>query len=285
MKGSASISKTHCESTSHQRYHIKRAFTTAKDFKQQGYTSLRPDIGAQGLKVLKKKLEAYATGLGVDLFGVADLSPARDAIRVQGGQHVGEFPRAVSLGIVLVDDVVDQLHLHDDPIVIGIYRGLYTAVNAALDRAALMVAKKIQDLGFRSYPIPASQIVNVRKLEGAFSHKLAADLAGLGWIGKSCLLITPEHGPRVRFATVLTDAPLEVGSPIPNRCGSCSKCVDICPVKAFTGVPFDPSEPRDVRFRASLCDEYTEGRIQLLGDVNCGLCVHICPHGGKKRKD
>ena len=85
----------------------------------------------------------------------------------------------------------------------------------------------------------------------------------------------------MRLATVLTDAPLEAGSPIPNRCGSCSRCVDICPVKAFTGVPFDPSEPRDVRFRAKLCDEYTDRRTQVLGDVNCGLCVHVCPYGRK----
>lgn len=232
---------------------------------------------------LNEELRECAKSLGIDLFGVADLSPAKEFIRAQGGQHVARFPIAVSLGINLLDDVVDELHHHEDLIVISSYRGLYIAVNAELDRAALMVAKRIQDSGFSAYPIQASQIVDRKKLEGAFSHKLAANLAGLGWIGKSCLLVTPDRGPKVRFATVLTDAPLKAGKPLKNMCGSCRRCVEICPVKAFTGVPFDPSEPRDNRFKAKLCDEYTEGRIQVFGDVNCGLCVYVCPYGNKKK--
>lgn len=152
-------------------------------------------------------------------------------------------------------------------------------MNAGLDRAALIIAKKVQRAGFRAYPIPASQAVNERRLEGAVSHKLAANLAGHGWIGKSCLLITPRYGPRVRLATILTDAPLETGESMGNGCGECRECVDICPPKAFTGVPFDPSQPRDVRFRAHLCRDYTRRRAQQLGEGICGLCVYACPHG------
>jgi len=231
----------------------------------------------------KGKLEAYARSLGVDLFGVADLSPARDFIATQGGQHIGGYKRAVSLGVRLVDDVVDQLHDHQNLAAISTYRGLYAAVNSALDRVALMVAKRVQKAGHRAYPVPASSMLNNGRLEGAFSHKVAANLAGLGWIGKNCLLVNPEYGPRLRLATVLTDAPLEAENPMENRCGSCTRCVDICPVKAFTGAPFDPSEPRDARFRASLCDRYTEGRISVFGDVNCGLCVYACPYGSKRQ--
>lgn len=47
--------------------------------------------------------------------------------------------------------------------------------------------------------------------------------AGLGWIGKQTLLITPEYGPRVMLATVLTDAPFKTAKPITeSRCGVCS---------------------------------------------------------------
>jgi epoxyqueuosine reductase QueG len=190
----------------------------------------------------------------------------------------------VSLGIRLLDPVIDQLYRHEEPSVIFSYRGLYNTINSNLDQATLQVAKKIQEAGFKAYPIPASQIVNSRKLEGAFSHKLAANLAGLGWIGKSCLLITPEYGPRVRLATVLTDASLDLGKPLPNRCGDCQMCVNICPVKAFTGVPFDSSEPRDVRFRAHLCSDYSERRARLLGEGICGLCVYVCPFGKRNKK-
>ena len=155
-------------------------------------------------------------------------------------------------------------------------------MNATLDRAAFLVAKRIQDEGFRAYMIPASSMLNNGKLEATFSHKVAANLAGLGWIGKNCLLITPEFGPRVRFATVLTDAHLATGNPIKNRCGDCMKCTEICPSKAILGRAFSSDEPRELRLKADLCDGYTESRITVFGDVNCGLCVYACPHGSKR---
>ena len=234
---------------------------------------------------LREELEEYAQSLGIDLFGVADLTEneTHSFIMRQGGEHISGFPRSISLGIRLLDPIVDQLYRHEDLSAIYSYRGLYDSANANLDRAALLVAKKIQEAGFKAYPIPASQTVNDRKLEATISHKLSAHLSGLGWIGKSCLLITPEHGPRVRFATILTDAKFETGKPIKNKCGGCRECVDICPPGAFTGAAFDSSEPRDVRFRAHLCRDYTQRREQQLSEGICGLCVYICPHGLKKR--
>jgi epoxyqueuosine reductase QueG len=154
-------------------------------------------------------------------------------------------------------------------------------VNSELDRVALSVSKKIQEMGSKAYPIPASQTLNDRRLEGIISHKLVANMSGLGWIGKNCLLITPEHGPRVRLATVLTDAQIETGTPLEESCGDCNECVEICPPRAFTGVAFDPSEPRDVRFRAHMCRNYTNQRRELLGEGICGLCVYACPYGKK----
>jgi epoxyqueuosine reductase len=231
---------------------------------------------------LHERLKKFARDQRVDLFGVADLTPAREFIRMQGGELIGQFPRAISIGMRLLDAIVDELYRHEDLSAVYTYRGLYNSVNANLDRVALLIAERVQQAGYMAYPLPASQIISARKLEGAISHKLVAHLAGLGWIGKSCLLITPDYGPRVRWATILTDAPMEVGAMIPNQCGSCRECVDICPPKAFTGVPFDSSEPRDVRFRAHLCDEYMDERKKRLGQGICGLCVHICPHGRPK---
>ena len=236
------------------------------------------------MNTLDDELKVYVKNLGVDLFGVADLSSAKSYIENQGGKYVASLPRSVSLGIGLLDQVIDQLNNHNDLGTISIYRGLYTTVNAALDRAAFLVAKKIQDEGFQAYMIPASSMLNNGKLEATFSHKVSANLAGLGWIGKNCLLITPEYGPRVRLATVLTDAPLSAGSPINNRCGGCTRCTDICPSKAILARAFNSDEPRGMRLKAELCDGYTENRIKTFGDVNCGLCVYICPYGKKRGK-
>jgi epoxyqueuosine reductase len=224
-------------------------------------------------------LERIAKELGADLFGIADLTIAQDFVCKQGGEYLRKFSRAISVGVRLLDAVVNELHRHEDPAVIYTYTALYNSVNSHLDNIGLLLAKKIQEKGYRAYAIPASQTVDSNKLIGVFSHKLAANLAGLGWIGKSCLLITPSFGPRVRFATILTDAPLKAGSPIQEKCNGCRECVDTCPVKAFTGAPFNSSEPREVRFNAGLCRSYRKKREEKLGEGYCGLCVYVCPHG------
>jgi epoxyqueuosine reductase QueG len=103
----------------------------------------------------------------------------------------------------------------------------------------------------------------------------------LGWIGKSCLLITPDMGPRVRWATVLTDAPLiKTGEPMPEHCGDCKECVDICPVHAFTGQPFRENQPREIRYDASKCDRYFAMMREKDAELAvCGLCLYVCPYG------
>jgi epoxyqueuosine reductase len=228
---------------------------------------------------METDLEKMAKRLGADLFGIADLTIAQDFVCKQGGEYLRKFPRAISIGVRLLDAVVNELYRHEDPAVIYTYTALYNSVNSHLDHVNLLLAERIQEKGYQAYAIPASQTVDSDKLIGVFSHKLAANLAGLGWIGKSCLLITPNYGPRVRFATILTDSPLKAGSPIGEKCNDCRGCIDICPVKAFTGALFDSSEPREVRFDAHLCRSYRKKREEKLGEGYCGLCVYVCPHG------
>ena len=168
-------------------------------------------------------IEGQARAMGAGFFGVADLSPAREAIQAQGGPTIAGFPRAVSIGIALLHAIVDQLPNRADRAVAMQYRHHgYGLVNERLDHIASQLAGALQREGHRSLPVAASQTVSDERLCGIFSNKMAAHLSGLGWIGKSCLLVTPEAGPRVRWATVLTEAPLEpAGGPMPPRCGDC----------------------------------------------------------------
>jgi len=218
---------------------------------------------------------------GADFFGVADLSLAHDAILEQGGAVVADYPRAVSVGIALFDAIVDQLPQRTDPGVAVDYRHhCYDVINQRLDMLTSMISSILQRDGFRAFPVPASQRIDDERLCGIFSHKMAAHLAGLGWIGKNCLLVTPEKGPRVRWSTVLTDAPLGVtGVAMNEQCGDCTQCVDICPVKAFSGAPFRENEPRSIRYDASKCDRYFTWMKRKGKTAVCGMCLYICPHG------
>jgi len=223
-----------------------------------------------------------AQAWGADFFGVADLSPAHEAILAQGGPVIADYPRAVSLGIGLLHAIVDQLPQRAERAVAANYRyHAYDLINQRLDLIASRLSSVLQREGYRALPIPASQRVDDERLCAAFSHKMAAHLAGLGWIGKSCLLVTPQMGPRVRWATVLTDAPLRVtGQSMDEQCGDCVQCVELCPVQAFTGRPFREDEPREARYAASKCDRYfAKLREQNAGLAVCGLCLYVCPYG------
>ena len=221
-----------------------------------------------------QELETFAQQKGAELFGVADLTPAREFIASQGNPTGSQFPRAVSMGMPLNDLIVEH-HSPAEPRRQSLYwHHVYEVVTPALDFLAYDVMKWLKERGFEALPIPGSTPYNFEKLEGIFSHKLAAHLAGLGWIGKNCMLLTDRFGPRVRFVTVLTDAPLQTGSVIDKPCGKCHVCVDACPVKAFTGREFRADEPRENRFDAFKCSEYRR-------EHPCGICVSSCPMGSR----
>jgi epoxyqueuosine reductase QueG len=231
---------------------------------------------------LEAQLRTVVLSLGADYFGIADLSSAHDVILAQGGERVARYPRAVIIGMGLQDSLVDLLRDKDPGGAIVYRHNSYDVVNQMLDQIGVRVANVLQRAGHSAFPVPASKRTSDENICGIFSQKLAAHLAGLGWIGKSCLLITPDHGPRVRWVSILTDAPLRpTGGPMEPRCGDCTACVDICPQHAFTGRIFYKDEPREARFDAAACDRYFREMEKKKSVAVCGLCLYVCPHGKK----
>jgi epoxyqueuosine reductase len=226
---------------------------------------------------------AQAQG-GVDFFGVADLSSATYFIQEQSGGLLPQLPRAISIGIALPDAVVDLLpHRNQKAVRVSYRTHAYDTINRRLDQAASRIGSVLQSEGYQAFPVAASERTDDQRICAIFSHKLAANLSGLGWIGKSCLLVTPTHGPRVRWATVLTDAPLQpTGQPLTDRCSDCMECVEICPVQAFSGRSFSPNEARELRYRADKCDAYFRAMESKGEEKVCGMCLYVCPFGRAK---
>jgi epoxyqueuosine reductase len=234
---------------------------------------------------LWEDLRSLAKREEIDFLGVADLTPAHDYILDTGGPAPASYPRCVSLGISLMDSIVDGLPDKDRDGRAEHYRmHAYDVVNARLDQSASKIAGLLQRRGHNAWPMSRMVRASGKPLTAVFSHKLGAHLAGLGWIGKSCMLITPERGPRVRWASVLTDAPLEhTGRAMEQRCGDCTQCVDICPVHAYTGRNFTEGEPREMRFDAAKCNDYLNS-LEAAGRPRvCGLCLYACPYGRSGR--
>ena len=233
---------------------------------------------------INKQIEELAKQQGITYVGVASLSSVMTAVWEQGGDMVAGYPYSISLGIPLIKSIVDQLPNRDQRAVALNYRlHAYDVINRRLDMTASIISSFIQNEGYKVLPIPAAERVDDERICASFSHKLGARLAGLGWIGKSCLLVTPEHGPRVRWTSILTDAPLEpTGEPMEEKCGECDQCVKICPVNAFTGVNFQSNQPREARYDARSCEKYFD-EMKTNGEIAvCGMCMYVCPYGRRK---
>lgn len=241
-----------------------RAESTSVDSPQDGrYNGL-----VDKEKGHKEELKKFAREVGLDLFGVADVTAARNDFLLDKSLR-DRFNRGLSMGKKLVSPVLEEII--DRPTLLYFHH--YRQLNFFLDRAALLFASFIQERGFRALPIAASQIVDWQKQLAHLSHKKVGALAGLGWIGRNNLLVNPELGSQFRLVTVLTDMPVEPDKALEFNCGECFDCLPCCPAGAIKAARED--------FDHILCYEKLKA-FRNSGIVNqhiCGVCVRAC--GGR----
>ncbi len=105
---------------------------------------------------MNQQLRNLASINGVDYFGVADLSQAYTAILEQGGSFIASFPFSISIGISLIDSIVELLPQRNEKAVRMSYRHYaYDLVNLRLDIAASIISGHLQQSGFKALPIPS----------------------------------------------------------------------------------------------------------------------------------
>ena len=219
--------------------------------------------------MLEQEISERLIGAGAVVVGFADLAPLDEPTR-QG------LPRAVSFGMPLTPSIVADIT--EGPT--EEYSAEYHRLNALLTQLGQDLAGFIENRGWKAQARPATGDWVAATLRAPFQHKTAATLAGLGWIGKCALLVTPAYGPAVRLASVLTDAPLRTGDPLTeSRCGDCTACVDICPGKACSGKAWRQGMPREEFWDPKACmagmQKVSMARLQRSGI--CGMCIAACP--------
>jgi len=216
-----------------------------------------------------EKLRAASSRRGIDLFGTARIDEEQRLRFHESIRDIAKsLPYAVSMGMRLSDPVLKTVLTAPT----WTYYYHYRQVNIALDQAALFVAGEIQREGFAALPIPASQILDWDLLRAHLSHREIAGLAGLGWMGRNNLLITPEFGSMVRLVTVLTDMelPAQSGDHAGEDCGTCRKCVMMCPVGAID------DEPENFNLDRCAAQLRRFAKSEKINTMICGLCIKVC---------
>jgi len=107
-----------------------------------------------------------------------------------------------------------------------------------------------------------------------------AQQAGVGFIGKHTLLITPNHGSWVLLAELVTDLELEVDEPGFTQCGTCMRCLEACPTGALTG-PFTLDATRCIAYLTIEDKGDTPFALRTgVGDwvFGCDVCQEVCPY-------
>ncbi|MGE4284633.1 MAG: 4Fe-4S double cluster binding domain-containing protein [Clostridia bacterium] len=224
------------------------------------------------IEILKSKLIEW----GASAVGFTDIGTCAD-------KRYDDLRYAISIAVRLSDRIIDEI----ENMPTYTYFHHYRTVNSLIDHITLKAGLLIQDWGHQYIAVPASQTVKdaAEQYSGIFQHKTAAVLSGIGWIGKSGLLITPEFGPRVRLGTILTDMPLPIfKDKVGSGCKSCSLCTSSCPAMAIRGNEYDVEKGREYIVDAHACSQYMKNKFQHIGRGSvCGICVKVCPYGKTRR--
>ena len=233
---------------------------------------------------LTNELTDFFTGENEELikWGIADLiqfsqyqSHAKYPEHLIQHPRLREFPKAMS--ICLAYSPVFETYNENK------FHSLLKTVRSQMDDITSRVSALLKSRGIEHFVIPQGGQEPETQL-AMFSHKFAAVHAGLGWIGKSSLLITNAHGPRVYLATILIDSDIPTGEALlESSCGNCDACVTACPHGYIKGVKWYPGVPRDKLIDVHNCNNYRKRAIDIIGHVDeCGLCLVACPFGEAK---
>jgi epoxyqueuosine reductase len=147
-------------------------------------------------------------------------------------------------------------------------RDYHKVLRARLQKLADRIAGEIGAFGYRVFTDSAP----VMEVE-------LASRAGLGWRGKHTLLLAREAGSFFFLGEIYTDLPLPVDAPVAERCGTCARCIDVCPTRAIVA-PYSLDARRCISYLTiELKGPIPVDLRPLIGNrvYGCDDCQLVCP--------
>ncbi len=234
-----------------------------------------PKYEAKDPQQLTTQVKKIALFYGASLVGIAKLDRRWVYTHNRAGEPI-DIPPSIEYAIVLAIEM-DELGIACSPAIPGAVATGNGYSRMAFSQACL--AEFIRNLGYQAIPCGNDTTMSV---------PLAVD-AGLGQFSRMGLLITPEFGPRVRLAKVLTNLPLipdklDIGfnQSVIKFCKTCKKCAKHCPSKSISketeptwighGISNNPGAYKWY-VNAESCYNFW---INNGGD--CSNCIRVCPY-------
>ncbi|OGO19716.1 MAG: hypothetical protein A2144_05920 [Chloroflexi bacterium RBG_16_50_9] len=236
---------------------------------------------------LTQLVKEQAMAIGFDLVGIADADD-HQFDHAPRGHKPGEYLAGAKSVVVGGKEVIDEM-LQTTPS--PIYSKHYEHINAYLIGAADLLARFLKRQGFKAMWFPETddyRYYHAQRDKGAkayspsFSHISAATAAGLGVRGKVGVVLTPQFGPRQRWISIITTAPLNPDPKFegelcleritPGKCGE--RCIKACQAIGCGALKPWPEEGGVDMFRCDFGVYKDKG-------MACGVCIKVCPVGKK----
>ena len=210
------------------------------------------------------ELKKYLLNLGASKVGYAN-------VKGLANEFI-DLPNGISLVLKIPKETI-QLVIDED------YEDYWKSFHeqiAILTDIALKGEEYIKNLGYNAFALTMTRNeCNMEKLLSILPYKTIATKSGLGWIGRSALFVTPEYGSAVALGAILTDMPLEFGTPITDsECDDCTNCQKACPVKAINPQKWNDRLNREDIIDIEACGEYIID--QYKNGLGCTKCMSEC---------